>query len=271
VPAADYEKHYRRYLDIPQPTIAAATLREELYPERSSAELRGSYTLVNRTGVAIDSIHVLVNRDMQVRSMAVEGGSSALTDSAAGYRIFALRHPLAPGDSTTLSFDVALERRGFSNDRASTEVVSNGSWVDRRFLPFIGYQPVFEVPAGDVRKRLGLPPKEAMASASDAGDDRQRQSIRGDGDLVHVTAIVGTSDDQVGVTPGVLRRSWTENGRHYFRYEMSPPNSMAGGTFSARYKMKEDHWRSVALRVLHDPREGDNVDRMMRGMKASLE
>jgi aminopeptidase N len=110
-----------------------------------------------------------------------------------------------------------------------------------------------------------------MPKASNPGSARQSQSIRGDGRRVSVTAIIGTSVDQVGVTPGLLRRSWSENGRRYFEYEMTPPNSVAGGFFSARYKIREDHWNHVALRVLHDPREGENVDRMVRGMKASLD
>ena len=35
VPDAEYEKRYRRYLDIPQPTIVGATLRVEIYPDRA--------------------------------------------------------------------------------------------------------------------------------------------------------------------------------------------------------------------------------------------
>ncbi len=272
VPDAEYEKRYRRYLDIPQPTIVGASLRVELYPDQRSAEIHGMYHLVNRTGAAIDSVHVLTNRDLQVRSASMNRAfRAALTDSSAGYRILVLDRPLAPGDSANLTFDVALARRGFSNQRSPTEVVSNGSWVDRRFLPFIGYQPVFELPAGDARERNGLPPHAATRPASDPGEDRNRQAIRGDADLVHVDAVVGTSGDQIAVTPGLLRRSWTENGRSYFQYEMSPPNSIAGGLFSARYNVRKDRWHDVALRVLHDPREGEVVDRMMRGMKASLE
>ena len=130
---------------------------------------------------------------------------------------------------------------------------------------------MFELPDGDARERNGLKRHIAARPASDPGEDRNRQAIRGDADLVHVDAVVGTSLDQTAVTPGLLRRSWTENGRRYFQYEMSPPNSVAGGIFSARYRMRPDRWHDVSLRVLHDPREGEVVDRMMRGMKASLE
>ena len=247
---AAYEKRYRRYVDIPQPTIVGATLRVEIYPDESAADLRGSYRLVNRTNATIDSVHVVVNRDIQVRSVALDRGSREVApDKEVGYRIFALDRPLAPGDSANLNFDVAIQRRGFRNASQPTEVASNGTWIDRRFLPFIGYQPVFELTDRSASERF----------------------IRGDADLVKVSAIIGTSSDQIAVTPGLLRRSWSENGRHYFQYETNPPTSVGGGFFSARYKVREDRWRDVTLRVLHDPREGENVDRMLHGMKAALE
>jgi hypothetical protein len=269
---AAYEKRYRRYLDIPQPTIVGASLRVELYPQQSSADLHGTYRLINRTALSIDSVHVLVNREMQMRSVSMDGESrEVLTDKEVGYHIFALGHPLAAGDSANLTFDIAIRRRGFSNNRSPTEIVSNGTWIDRKFLPFIGYQPVFEISDRDARERFGLTAQKRAPAAKDPGEDRQHQLIRGDADLVTVNAVVGTSVGQTGVTPGLLRRSWTEKGRRYFQYETNPPTSVAGGFFSARYNVREDRWHNVDLRVLHDPREGENVDRMMRGMKAGLD
>ena len=270
-PEAAYEKRYRRYLDMAQPTIVAATLRVEIHPEQSAADLRGSYRLVNRTNGPIDSVHVVVNREMQTRSVSVDRTSrEVVADVDAGYRVFALERPLAPGDSATLSFDVAIRRRGFSNASPPTEVASNGTWIDRRYLPFIGYQPAFELSNADDRERLALPPHKPAPPASHADAERQHQFIRGDADRVHVNAIVGTPADQLALTPGLPRRTWTENGRHYFQYETAPPTSIGGGFFSARYSLLNDRWRDVALRVLHDPREGEDVGRMMRGMKASL-
>ncbi|HKN66902.1 MAG TPA: M1 family aminopeptidase, partial [Gemmatimonadaceae bacterium] len=240
-------------------------------PDRSAAELRGSYRLVNRTNTTIDSVHVFVNRDMEARSLSLDRASRlVLADGDAGYRIFSLDRPLAPGDSAMLTFDVAIERRGFTNAAPPTAIASNGTWIDRRYLPFIGYQPAFELGDREARERFGLVPHPA-SEASNTDSVRLHQVIRGDADLVKVNAIVGSTADQLPLTPGLPRRSWTENGRRYVQYETDPPTSIGGGFFSARYASLEDRWRDVALRVLHDPREGENVDRMMRGMKASLE
>ena len=57
-PQAEYERRYARYADLPQPVIAGAELRFEIYPDAPAVDMRGSYRLVNQTGVPIRSVHV---------------------------------------------------------------------------------------------------------------------------------------------------------------------------------------------------------------------
>jgi aminopeptidase N len=73
------------------------------------------------------------------------------------------------------------------------------------------------------------------------------------------------------VVPGVLRRRWTENGRRYAHYGNDAPGPFGPAAFSARYAVREDRWGDVALQVFHHPAHGDNVGRMVAGMKASLD
>ena len=268
--AAKYEQRYRRYLGRPQPTLTGASLEVEVYPERALAELSGTYTLINQTNAPIDSVHVFIIPQVDVRSVSFDREALPTVDDETGYRIYALGRPLAPGDSLRLTFAQALERRGFTNDRATTELAANGTWIDRRFLPLIGYQPAFE-PLGDIRDKFKLGPPAPTPYAANPGDALNHQQIRNDADLVHAVVVIGTSDDQVAFTAGQARRNWTENGRRYFEYELSPPTSVAGGYFSARYAVTEDRWRHAKLQVLHDPGDGANVDRMMNGMKSALE
>ena len=58
LPQAEYERRYARYTDLPQPVIAGAELRFEIYPDAPAVDMRGSYRLVNQTGVPIRSVHV---------------------------------------------------------------------------------------------------------------------------------------------------------------------------------------------------------------------
>lgn len=273
LPQAEYERRYARYTNLPQPVIAGAELRFEIYPEAPAVDTRGSYRLVNQTGVPIHYVHVETpsGRDYEVRSMKFDRASKAeVVDPEHGYRIFALGRALAPGESMQFSFDVAFRPRGFAHGGGQTMIVRNGSYFDRRLLPFIGYQPGFEVSDDAQRKRFGLPPQAPMPRPGDA-TARQFQSRFRDGDRMHVETIVGTAADQIAVVPGVLRRSWTEKGRRYFHYGSRVPETFAASVFSAKYAVAKGRWKDVALEIFHHPPHRANLDRMMSGMQASLD
>jgi ABC-2 type transport system permease protein len=276
---AKYEKRYKRFEHAPQPVMTSADLRVEIYPERPAAELRGGFQLVNQTSAPIDSVHVsFMEPKLSVRSLSFgRGARQVLADDDAQYRIFALDRPLEPGDSLRLDFNVAFQPRGFPNNGIQTEVVGNGSSFNRRFLPIIGYQPALELSDEDARRRFGLGRRAPMPGPNDADARRHRWTLN-DADLVSVNAVVGTSADQIALTPDLLRRSWTENGRRYFHYQTGVPGAFGGTFFSARYAELADRWtpsdsteRPVDLRIYYHRDHTYNLDRTLRSMKASLD
>ena len=268
---AEYEKRYHRYAEIAQPMIESAELRVEIYPDEAAIDLRGSYGIVNRTGAAIDSVHVFLDPELEARSLSFDRPAEAvLVDEEVGYRIFALGRALQPGDSLRLTFDVGFRQRGFPDGDIPTDVVANGTSFNRMKMPIIGYQTLFELSNRQARERFGLPPRSPGPGPEDATATMNRWSIH-DSDLVHVDAIIGTAPDQTAITPGVLRRSWTENGRRYFHYVTETPIAFGGTIASARYDVLEDRWNDVSLRIFHHPAHTANLDRMVRGMKAALD
>jgi len=268
---AEFEKRYQRYEDVAQPTITDVDLRVEIYPDEHAVDLRGSYNLMNRTGNAIDAVHVYTVPEIQARSISFDRTAEpVLVDEEVGYRIYAFDRALEPDDSLRLEFDVAFRPRGFPNSGIQTDVVSNGAYFDRRWLPIVGYQPAFELPGGEVRERFGLAPQPPRPSPDDAEARRYRYELR-DADRVHVETTIGTAADQIAVTSGVLRRSWRADGRRYFHYETEVPTSFGGTMFSAEYAVLEDRWNDVDLRSFHHPTHRYNLDRAVRSMKASLE
>ena len=269
---AEYERRYGQFESTPQPVITAADLRVEIYPYEPAVDLRGSYLLVNRTGVAIDSVHVVINRDVDTRSISLDRAAKpAVVDEETGFRTLALEQALQPGDSLRLSFDVGYRPRGFRGTSGIlTEVVSNGSYFDRRLLPFVGYQPAFEL-SGDAREHFDLAPRPALPSPDDAEASRRDDGLRNE-DRVRVEMVVGTAADQIAVASAPLRRSWTENGRRYFHYGTDAPiTSIASGIFSAKYAVVEDRWRDVELQIFHHPGHQESLERMIRSMKAALD
>lgn len=271
-PRGEYERRYKRFDGAPQPVLVAADLRMEIHPEEPAVDIRGGYRLVNRTGAAIDSVHVVIDRDVDTRSISFDRAARPVTvDEETGYRIFALERPLAPGDSLRLSFDTAFRPRGFRSREIPTAVVGNGTYFDRRLLPFIGYQPWFELSDDADRKRFGLAPRPSMPGPDDPGARLHSGVARNEDRGIRVEAVVGTAAGQIAVFSGALRRSWTENGRRYFHYGTDVPGPFGASVFSARYAVREDRWKDVTLQILHHPAHRSNVDRMIAGMKASLD
>ena len=268
--AAEYERRYGRFRDAPRPSLVAAQTRVELYPAESAAEIRGSFRFVNRTTRPIDSLHVLPSPDVETRALGFDRAARLVADdSALHYRIYALERPLAPGDSLVMSFEVASRPRGFRNAGAPTAVTPNGTYVDRTWMPALGYRPGRELADEQLRREHGLPPR---ALPPTAGDVEAREAGPGarDVEVVNVETVIGTDAEQTAVTSGTLVREWREKGRRYVQYRTDAPVRYGGAVVSAAYAVREAGWNGVRLRVYYHPGHEVNVDRMLRSMQAAL-
>jgi len=268
---AEYERRYKRFEGLPQPRIVAVDVDVALYPEEGSFTAKGEYRVVNRSDVAIDSVHVLIPRSAEIRALSFGRGERLeLEDPERGYRIFRLGTPLQPNDTAVFTFDLAYLSRGFENKVSNTDVVENGSFVHSTMLPSFGYDSRIELSLDRTRRKYGLEPKERMAPVDDPAA-RMNNYISHDADWVDFAATVSTSPDQIAIAPGYLVREWEEGGRRYFRYEMDAPILHFYSFLSARYAVKRDRWRDVAIEVYYHPGHEYNLDRMIESVKRSLE
>lgn len=267
---AEYERRYKRFEEAPQPSLVAARMRVELYPAERAAEIRGTFRFVNRTAQPIDSLHVLPSPDVETRALSFDRAARLVVDdSALRYRIYALDRPLAPGDSLSMSFQVASHPRGFRNAGAPTDVTRNGAYIDRRWLPALGYRAGRELVDDRARHEHGLPPRELPPTAGDVEAREAGSGVR-DVELVDVETVIGTDARQIAMTQGTLVREWRENGRRYFQYRTEAPERYGGAVFSAEYAVREASWNGVRLRVYYHLGHEVNLDRMIRSMQASL-
>jgi hypothetical protein len=266
---AEYERRYGRYVGAPQPQMTATELNVEIYPDRRGAEVRGVHHLVNRTAQSIDTVHVAVSS--QVETGEIEFGRPArvtLVDDVLGHRIYVLDEPLQPGDSLRLTWQVRQNPRGFPARGISTAVVGNGSFIVMpSWTPLIGYQPRRELASPGERREHGLAERPAVPSLYDL----QARNDPAGRERIDLQVTVGTAADQIAVAPGELLGTWAEDGRRYFRYATAAPIGNEYAIFSADYAVREALWGNVQLEVLHHPGHDLNVERMIRGMEASLE
>ena len=223
--SAEYERRYGRYAGVPQPALTGTTLHVEIHPARRRVDIRGTYRLVNRGAVPIDSIHLATIPDVETGAVAFDRPAArVLADEALGHRIYALERPLQPGDSLRLRFRVRFAPRGFGNGGADPSVAANGTYFGSAdWLPAIGYQPRRELAGAEDRRAHGLAPRPAVPPLHDAG----ARGGRAGAERIAFDAVVGTDGDQVAVAPGALRRTWTAGGA---ATSTTPPTLPSGTT-----------------------------------------
>jgi hypothetical protein len=264
---ADYERKYKRFEGSPSPSVYSVRLKVELYPAEGAAEIDGTFRLVNREDRPIDSLHVLSSAQIDTREVRFDRGARLVVDdSVLRYRIYALDHPLAPGDSIAMSFKVVERPRGFQNAGAPTDVTSNGVYILPNWVPTFGYSPGREILDEKTRRELGLPARVAAVSAGDVDAREGTKPVQ----LATADVIVGTEPRQTVVAPGTLVREWTEHDRRYFHFQTPEPIRYGLAILSAEYAVRRDTAQGVNLAVYYHPGHEVNVDRMIRSMRASL-
>jgi ABC-type transport system involved in multi-copper enzyme maturation permease subunit len=272
---AQYEKLFKGYATRPQPKLTAVRIAVDLFPHEHRVTARATYTLKNKTGAPIEELYITLPERLLVHRMEASI-ALRLADSRRelSWQRYALAHPLAPGDTMTLDFDVEYAPHGFTNEGESAIVVDNGTFINSGYLPHIGYDERQELAQDLDRKRHGLAPKPRMHDLDDA-IYHQRNYITGEGDWIDFDATVSTAADQFAVAPGQLEREWTENGRRYFHYRTPAPILDFYAFLSARYAVKRDEWRgpdrTVPIEIDYQAGHEYNLERMTSAIKDAFD
>jgi len=264
---ADWEKNYGKFENIAQPRIVDVNVDLDIYPESRDFEARGKYILVNKADVAIDSIHV--DHGGFITEFGFEKPSElVLEDDSMNYDIYQLAEALQPGDSVVFTFSISNKPNGIF--RNNSPIRANGTFVNNSLFPRIGYNPASELRGEESREKFGLPPKERMASQTDSVA-LQNNYIAYDADWIDFETTISTSPEQIAIAPGYLQKDWTENGRRYFHYKMDSKMLNFYSFISAKFEVAKDSWNDIAIEVYYHKDHDYNIDRMIKGVKRSLD
>ncbi len=268
---AEYEKKFSKYAKVPLPKITDVQADVDLYPERRALSIRGTYTLQNRTGAPLRNLYVAMNPEVTRYSVAIPTAKVQSADEKHRFTIYTLDPPLAPNATLPMRFTVEQESRGFTNGASNTDVVANGTFINNfSYFPHLGYQDGAELQDANKRRKYGLPPVQRLPKIDDPVA-RNINQLTAESDWLNLDTTVSTSPDQIAIAPGYLQKEWTANGRRYFRYKTTSPILGFWSYLSARYAVKRDKWHDVAIEVYYDPQHPYNVDRMIDGVKKSLD
>ena len=136
-------------------------------------------------------------------------------------------------------------------------------------IEIIGYASNGELRDNKTRKKYDLAPNKLKPQPSDS-TALGNTYIAKDADWIDFEATVSTSKDQIAIAPGYLQKEWVEDGRRYFHYKMDSKILNFYAFNSARYEVKKELWKGISLEIYYHKQHSFNLDRMMKGMKASL-
>ena len=79
---------------------------------------------------------------------------------------------------------------------------------------------------------------------------------------------MSTAPDQIAIAPGYLQHDSIENGRRVFVYHMDVPILNFYSIQSARYAVRHDHYKGVAIDVYYHPGHEYDIDRMIAALSS---
>ncbi len=238
-----------------------------------STRRRGGFDLrmvlmTNRSTQPIPRLLVSVRRDAKRASLAVDGRPPDSVDARFGMHTIHLERPLLPGESVTLTFDVAYAARGFTNDGPDNPVEGNGSFV-MGFLRFpgVGYRASYEIRDPRERAKRGLPARrsETQLTGESEGADVPRD------EWVSVDTTISTAAGQIAVAPGRLIDTRHEDGRSTFRYRTDHPIPNVLSFVSARYEVTRAQHAGIDIEIYWHADHGRNVPAILESARVSLD
>jgi hypothetical protein len=268
---ADYEKNYKRFDRLPLPRVRSDKYWVDIFPETRNITMRVEEVLYNPYPQQLTEIHYSLDRNYDT-DIQIPGTVLAKDDTRLSYRIYRFTTPLQPGESRTAVFTVKSKNRGFEDSVSNIEITQNGTFFNNSVAPTIGYDTSIELTDPNDRRKYGLGEQELMRPLErNCTDDCRDSYIRDHSDWADLETVIGTSPDQIAVAPGSLVREWQENGRRYFDYKLDHPALRFYSFMSARYEVQREEWNGIKLEVYYDKDHPQNVPRMMKSLKKSLE
>lgn len=277
---AEYEKVLKKYEFIAQPRIVGVDMTTDIYPKDRRMLSKAIWTVYNRSGVPIDSLHISYsdNVDFDLKfngeklsyTYPLQFEHSKLTFFRKGkkpypYRIYRLSKQMMPGDSAIVEINSDYHFKGFVNKGFGRELVYNGTFTAPQIS--IGYARGDELDSDNYRKKYGLNKKEVDWPAVTDSVAVNTAYFTPNQDYVKFNAVVSTTDDQIAIAPGYVNKTWKKDGRIYYHFVQDQPildfYTFVSADFEVRTEKIMAAGKPVNLEVYYHKGHDYNIDRIL--------
>ncbi|MDC6404650.1 MULTISPECIES: M1 family aminopeptidase [Maribacter] len=260
--AVNYEKSYRKYEAIPQPTITDVTTDIHLYPSKNAYEISGHYVLSNQTNEAIHKVLVNFHPDLEIETALFESGFEK-TQIEEHVTEISLDKPLQPNEEANLTFSLSYKWFAVNGHQSFNAIVNNGSFMRiSNYYPTFGYQNDREIDNVEIRAEFNL------GKASELKALESPQVFKND--FINLEMNISTEKSQTAIGTGDLIKQWTANNRNYYKYSAeNVPFRFA--LASAEYEHKSIQHKDKTINVYYSKKHFDNVDYLIKNAKITLD
>lgn len=258
---AGYEKKYKRYSDLPLPTITTVKTNVELFPGKRYYKVKGWYQMVNKNQSAIEKVLVHINEEVSLDDIEIDQLKPIERDEKFGHYWFKLDKPLQPGAQLNMEFSFKVGKQGFEKFNKENYIVKGGSYIElEKYLPAFGYNSNLELDNPEDRTKNGL---KAQVKSTLSNEQFY--------EWVQYESTISTSGDEKVISVGELQQEWAEKGRNYYTYKSLKPIPFMFAIASANYEVVSYKHKNVLISLFCKDTQNANVSEMRKAINNSLD
>lgn len=261
--AVNYEKSYRKYQSMPQPTVTDVQTQIDLYPARAGYTISGTYIIRNLREQPVAGMLIRFNDELNTAYAVLHINNQHITIAPKTTEIL-LPEPMLPGDTAKLEFRMHYKWCPVNGHSPFNAIVGNGAFMRiSRYYPVIGYQSSQEITDTSLRKANEMGPPTTLLPP-DAPNVNP-------GDFIRLDMTISTTSDQTAIGTGSLVRQWKNGGRNFFRYQSDQLIPFRFALSSARYAVQKSAFKNIPIYIYYHPAHSENVARLMKNARQTLE
>lgn len=259
-----YEKQFKKYTNLLQPTIVSVKSNVDLFPEENRYDVKGTYELVNNTEKPIDSLLLYIDRNSRLTSVEIENAKNLDDVSEFQHYWYRLENPLKPHQKLKMSFSFTSTWSPFKGHTAFNSIIENGSFMRiSRYFPTFGYQDSNEISSEKERAKRHLRPQTPLKKLEDKSKTTN--------DFIDYDVVVSTSKNQMAIGVGDLVGNWTKDNHNYFHYRSNGKIPFRFAFSSAEYEIQKTNYKGISIEVFYDKRHSRNISKLIQDVKNTLD
>jgi len=260
--AAQYEKQYKKFEKLPQPTVTSVKTNIFLFPSQDAYRIEGTYQLENLSNKAINSILFHFHPDLKIETAELKIGGTILNINQS-ISVLQLPQALQAHESAVLTFKLAYQWFPSNGHQSFNAMIENGTFLRvSRYFPGIGYQADNELQDEKERAAFGLAKVSPIKKVTEPEVYRK--------DFIDLDMTISTEAAQTAIGTGDLQKQWQSGGRNYFQYQA---NSIPFrfGLSSAVYQKQSASYQGIAINVFYHPNHYENVAHLLKNAQLTLD